>query len=129
MGLFRWDLTALRLSCRTRRDLKGFHHGQLHNRRGARMHGQKGEHQEHVRDRPRRPRQVHSHRLPRRQGWYHRRRQGRRSSSRLSRGLLRTSTSLSPPTLTTTVRWELSEWTSTTALLASAPGCTDGLSP
>merc|ERR1712079_585316 len=76
MGLFRWDLTALRLSCRTRRDLKGFHHGQLHNRRGARIHGQKGEHQEHVRDRPRRPRQVHSHRLPCRQGWYYRRRQG-----------------------------------------------------
>ena len=32
------------------------------------MHGQKGEHQEHVRDRARRPRQVHPHRLPRLQG-------------------------------------------------------------
>ena len=32
------------------------------------MHGQEGEHQEHVRDRPRRPRQVNPHRLPRLQG-------------------------------------------------------------
>ena len=34
------------------------------------MHGQEGEHQEHVRDRPRRPRQVHTHRLSCLQGGY-----------------------------------------------------------
>ena len=37
-------------------------------RGGAEMHKQEGEHQEHVRDRPRRPRQVNPHRLPRLQG-------------------------------------------------------------
>ena len=40
------------------------------------MHGQEGEHQEHVRERPRRPRQVNPHRLPRHQGWHHRRLKG-----------------------------------------------------
>merc|ERR1712235_100212 len=53
----------------------------------------------------------------------------RKNSSRLSRELLRTSTSLLPPMLMMTVPWVLSELMSTTPLLVSDPDSTDGPSP
>ena len=50
--------------------------GELHGRPSETMYGQEEEHQEHVRDCPRGPRQVHPDRLPGGQGRYHRRLQG-----------------------------------------------------
>ena len=53
----------------------------------------------------------------------------RRNSTRRSRGLSRTSTSSSPPTLTTTVPWEKSLSTPAMDPSALAPGSTAGPSP